>query len=926
MRWRYLGFGLVMGAAAVGSAQTTTLDGASLTLRSSGALAGSSWTLSENGYLGTYITLAAPGTVSFTINASGLAGGGASPRMNLVVNDAKIGWDVGATTSAYQTSLSLPAGTHFVRTEFTNDIASADRRLTVASLQIGGATVSNTNSNTNALAAANTYIEHYRKGSAAVALTGPGGIPLLAGTPLAVDLERHAFNFGGAISGHTLSGVNTYLADNPSPGSTAARTQQFINSHFNMLAPTNAGKWANNESTRDAVNLSGSDKVLTYAQAHNMRARMHNLIWGDNSFNGQQPSWVLNDNNTGLLDLALAGNVTAKNELRAEITERIQAYVNSTRANRYSEIDVYNESVHTPAYWNAYGAAGVASIYTEVAQAAQAAGAPVKVMPNEYNVFHWGDAFGNWYRRHIEEMTSAGGIVSGIGTQYYVETNANANTNSPRSASKIMSVMQGLSVLGLPISLTEYGHQKGGTGNLAHSSDLNLHADILEESLRMVFGTPQAASFVIWGWWGGASDNLNGNVALVDSAWNLTPVGVRYESLMSQWDTSLTTEVDIDGAIRFTGFFGDYRIGNQSAALLLAKGTSQYGASLAAPPTWSFWAGGASGNWQTPANWTQGMPDASGEAAHFGQASGSANIAVASPVTVGMINFDSTGAYAVGGSTITLAGLAGQVAVNVARGSHSISAPLIINGDLTLRTLSPDSALSISTDLVAEDRSLTKTGLGLAEVRRIRMASLDLPEGVLRLAPKLAGEVAGAASALQSLSIASGAMLDLTNNRLTVETDPNLDGIRAMLASAKLVNSAADAAHRLGYMGVSGGGVQIELALAGDANLDGIVDITDLGQLASAWQGSGHWPGGDFDYNGVIDISDLGLLASNWQQGAFGALDASLVALGLPGVSVPEPGSMPGIGATVVYLLGLRRRRLHSHRSYRETSRGSIIP
>ena len=32
--------------------------------------------------------------------------------------------------------------------------------------------------------------------------------------------------------------------------------------------------------------MAGIDQILNYAQSHTMRARMHNLIWGDNGTNG----------------------------------------------------------------------------------------------------------------------------------------------------------------------------------------------------------------------------------------------------------------------------------------------------------------------------------------------------------------------------------------------------------------------------------------------------------------------------------------------------------------------------------------------------------------------------------------------------------------------------------------------------------------
>ncbi len=56
-------------------------------------------------------------------------------------------------------------------------------------------------------------------------------------------------------------------------------------------------------------------------------------------------------------------------------------------------------------------------------------------------------------------------------------------------------------------------------------------------------------------------------------------------------------------------------------------------------------------------------------------------------------------------------------------------------------------------------------------------------------------------------------------------------------------------------------------AFAGDANHDRTVDISDLGILATNWQGSGKtFAQGDFNYDGIVDISDLGILATSWQK------------------------------------------------------------
>src|ERR1700691_4300360 len=74
-------------AAATTRAQTTSISGNSMLLKSSGAVTNSTaWTLSSDGYLGTYIQVPSAGaTVSFDINATGTASGGVSPDLTLSV-------------------------------------------------------------------------------------------------------------------------------------------------------------------------------------------------------------------------------------------------------------------------------------------------------------------------------------------------------------------------------------------------------------------------------------------------------------------------------------------------------------------------------------------------------------------------------------------------------------------------------------------------------------------------------------------------------------------------------------------------------------------------------------------------------------------------------------------------------------------------
>jgi hypothetical protein len=98
---------------------------------------------------------------------------------------------------------------------------------------------------------------------------------------------------------------------------------------------------------------------------------------------------------------------------------------------------------------------------------------------------------------------------------------------------------------------------------------------------------------------------------------------------------------------------------------------------------------------------------------------------------------------------------------------------------------------------------------------------------------------------------------------------------------------------------------------AGDANLDGKVDIADLGILAANWQQSGrHVIHGDFDGDGQVNIADLGMLAANWQAGpGTMTLDQALALFDtFDGVVVPEPAAATCAAAVLGWIL-MRRRK-----------------
>jgi hypothetical protein len=331
------------------------------------------------------------------------------------------------------------------------------------------------------------------------------------------------------------------------------------------------------------------------------------------------------------------------------------------------------------------------------------------------------------------------------------------------------------------------------------------------------------------------------------------------------------------------------------------------------------------------------------------------NVTLDAARTVGSINFNNTLQVfnIVGSNTLTMDVTTGSANLNVAAGSHSIQTPVTLL-DNTSVFVNTGSSLNITGAVNVGTNSITKSGGGTAQFANIRSTgNVTVSQGTLTISEKAGSPSLNTAgtSKVNSLSIATGAAVDLTNNSMIIDyTAGGLNALitstRSDLANGRLKTSLTDRSHladpsdaahprNLGYAdgaalnyGTGGGqttsfagvtltdsdNLLIKYTWSGDSNLDGKVDVTDLGNLALAWNGTGQqWRTGDFNYDGNVNVSDLYLLAQNWQQGvstpALGPdLNLLLASFGLP-TAVPEPTSIGLIGMGLVGALSARRRR-----------------
>ncbi|WP_428940736.1 hypothetical protein [Fontivita pretiosa] len=335
------------------------------------------------------------------------------------------------------------------------------------------------------------------------------------------------------------------------------------------------------------------------------------------------------------------------------------------------------------------------------------------------------------------------------------------------------------------------------------------------------------------------------------------------------------------------------------------------------------WGNSGGGDWSVDANWLIVRPEGINTTAKFGSAiAADATVNVDGAHTVGGIIFDNaSNDYTLGGSagSLTFDALAGkQTRINVVAGSHAITVPMFWQKDMRL-SVSSGGLLDLSNSTVtpAAGITLTKDGGGTAIMQHVRTSAVAVQEGSLRIAAgTLANQPAGT-SRVDSLSIATGARLDLNNNSLIVnsgslatvtasiksalENGGNFDWLGPGIGSTQANVQNTTAGSFLYGLGVvlndlaqvggsgpiytdfagqtlTGNEILVKFTYFGDADLSGSIDATDYSLIDNGYVNSlSGWINGDFDYSGSIDATDYALIDNAYVNQA-GPLAEALIA------------------------------------------------
>jgi hypothetical protein len=339
----------------------------------------------------------------------------------------------------------------------------------------------------------------------------------------------------------------------------------------------------------------------------------------------------------------------------------------------------------------------------------------------------------------------------------------------------------------------------------------------------------------------------------------------------------------------------------------------------------SNWNSTGGGTWASLSNWDNAsIPEFRQASANFGSVIQTASVVTLDAAwTVGTISFNSANSYTLTPGTLgslTLDnGTSSPAAITDYAGSHFINAPLALNSNVVVTDSNAGDVLTLS-GRISGPGGVTVAG-----------------GGMLRLA------AGSGTTTLSAVTINSGATLDITNNALAIDfaspaTDPVSTIVSALSTGynggrwtgtgiVSTTAAAAGSALPILSVGYADGNVDsgtpatpnqilVKYTLAGDANLDGLVNFADLLVVAQRFNTTGNdWAGGNFTYSstGLVNFADLLIVAQNFNQvlsPASGAAEALHTEAELlpTSVSIPEPRALAVLAAAGLLLLRKRTR------------------
>ncbi len=254
---------------------------------------------------------------------------------------------------------------------------------------------------------------------------------------------------------------------------------------FNVVVAENEMKFDALQPTQGNFSWTKAEKLITYAQANNMRVRGHALAW-----HSQVPSWVANGSWTRTTLLAV---------LKTHITTVVGHF-----KGRIQEWDVVNEAITdgSPKQWRGTNGDN-SSIWGKVIGPdfidsafvwAHAADPDAELYYNDYAI-EWGitgDAKAAFLLKACSTWVKNGIPIHGVGTQTHI---ANTHTGTPNNVKNLANALKGLG-LNLAITELDIGFASGTTPSAA---DLQAQGHLYAQFMDVFLNATNMKTFVMWG-------------------------------------------------------------------------------------------------------------------------------------------------------------------------------------------------------------------------------------------------------------------------------------------------------------------------------------------------------------------------------------------------------------------------------------------
>jgi endo-1,4-beta-xylanase len=286
--------------------------------------------------------------------------------------------------------------------------------------------------------------------------SGPGTNPIPMGD--ASTLRAGASSLGRLVG----VAFNTTRASESGYATIAA-------TEFDFVTPENEMKWNSTEATQGQFTFSAGDAVVTFATAHDMMVKGHNLVWYN-----ELPAWV--------------SNLTSASAVQSAMTYHISNVAGHYKG-QVVAWDVVNEAVADDGsglrsdVFSQY----LGSTYIDIAfQTARAADPKALLLYNDFGIE------GNLPKSDaayalVQSMVARGIPIDGVGFEFHTKA---PDAHPPKAA--FIANMQRYAALGLKVFVSEFDVELC-TGTLT-DQETRFH-----DIVQACFGEPACVAVTVWG-------------------------------------------------------------------------------------------------------------------------------------------------------------------------------------------------------------------------------------------------------------------------------------------------------------------------------------------------------------------------------------------------------------------------------------------